>query len=259
MKKRVLIVIPVYNDVNGLVKTLTSIRLDSERYDVLVVDDGSDNLIEASVDAKEFGIVVLRNAKNLGIENSLNRAIKYAVEMKYDFISRIDGGDYWVVGRLFRQLSLVKSDPELVLVGGAAQHIDENGRLLFIESPPKRHEEIRAMMHIKNCFIHPSVLLSLECLQHVGNYSSNYKAAEDYELFFRIVERFKVANLSDVIVVKVRAENSISVRKRKTQITSRIRVKVRHFRIFKIICYIGLLRELAMLLAPVSVIDKLKK
>lgn len=56
--------------------------------DVLVVDDGSRD--RSSEIARQAGATVLRNKTNMGVGFSFQRAVKYALDQKYDFLCNID-------------------------------------------------------------------------------------------------------------------------------------------------------------------------
>ena len=106
-------------------------------------------------------------------------------------------------------------------------------------------------------FIHPSVVIRSSFLSDIGFYSDNYSAAEDYELFFRVVHNFHVANLSTPVIKYVVDENSISSRKRKVQIRSRIKVIKEHF-YFGVYPMLGLIKAYLTLWLPRTSVVKFK-
>jgi glycosyltransferase involved in cell wall biosynthesis len=89
MKNRVLIIIPAYNEeknISILLDTLTSYR---ERFDAIVVDDGSKDLTAQA--ARERGFPVLQLPSNLGIGGAMQTGFKYAFENEYDIAVQLDG------------------------------------------------------------------------------------------------------------------------------------------------------------------------
>jgi dolichol-phosphate mannosyltransferase len=59
-------------------------------YDLLVVDDGS---TDGALDAVDASIVVLRNARNLGVGASMKRVFQYALDEGYDVLVIQAGND----------------------------------------------------------------------------------------------------------------------------------------------------------------------
>ena len=59
-------------------------------YDLLVVDDGS---TDGALDAVDASIVVLRNARNLGVGASMKRVFQYALDDGYDVLVIQAGND----------------------------------------------------------------------------------------------------------------------------------------------------------------------
>ena len=75
------LLIPCYNNFNGLIVSLKSVIYSSGNYLVLVIDDGSKESvtierINAAMDVKK-PVVVLQNEKNLGITATLNKGLSW--------------------------------------------------------------------------------------------------------------------------------------------------------------------------------------
>lgn len=60
-------------------------------YDLLVVDDGSTDGAVEGLDTT--GVIILRNAENLGIGASMKRAFEYALDHDYDIVAIQAGND----------------------------------------------------------------------------------------------------------------------------------------------------------------------
>ena len=88
----IIILIPYYNNLIGLQKTIASIKEDIG-IDILVIDDGSTKKLEKS-DIEFRGHVFFKFLKtNSGIGEALNVGLDFAVEKKYEYIGRLDCGD----------------------------------------------------------------------------------------------------------------------------------------------------------------------
>lgn len=62
-------------------------------------------------------------------------------------------------------------------------------------------------------------------IEDIGVYHTDFPAAEDYEFFFRIMNKYEVSNLDEVLICKEINPNSISLSRRKRQLYSRIKIQ----------------------------------
>lgn len=86
--KRVLIILPAWNEHEGLPSVLREIRSKIPGADALVVDDGSTDTT-AKV-AAEAGVVVARLPYNLGVGGAMRLGYRYAFEHDYDVAIQVD-------------------------------------------------------------------------------------------------------------------------------------------------------------------------
>ncbi len=87
--KRLLILIPAYNEQGAIRQVINSVRATVPFADVLVVDDGSrDNTAQ---EATAAGALVLRHPFNLGIGGTVQTGLKFALQGNYDLVIRLDG------------------------------------------------------------------------------------------------------------------------------------------------------------------------
>ena len=91
--KRVLLIIPAYNEEENILKTYNSIleynKKNSLKYDVIVINDGSTDNTENIL--KENKIPHIRLIHNLGIGGAVQTGYKYAYENDYDIAVQFDG------------------------------------------------------------------------------------------------------------------------------------------------------------------------
>lgn len=254
----VTLLIPVYNDQPGLNLSLSTLP-DDLPLDVVVVDDGSEPPIQLQLlPAPHWGFM-LRLEKNRGIEHALNHGLSWILDQGYEYVARLDSGDVSLPQRFTEQLAFLQAHPSHALVGGQVRFVDAAGREVFRERFPTSDEKIRRAMHARNCFIHPAVMLRTTVLREVGLYSDRYKAAEDYELFFRVTQNYKVANLETEVVSVHLNPRGISLKKRRRQIVSRLKVMLRYFDPLKIESYVGLVKNVALLVTPTHWVTSAKQ
>ena len=116
------------------------------------------------------------------------------------YIAVQDADDNSLPNRLLWEVEFLESHPEVAIVGCAAQWINAQGRLLFTAPSPTSDEEIRKSLLVSSPFVHTSVLMRRQALEKVGGYRRLFPPAEDYDLYLRLSEHFRGANLEQAAV-----------------------------------------------------------
>ena len=99
---KLIVLIPHYNSFHQLIESIKSID-ESINVDLLIVDDGSTKEIpiksEIEKNYKTGKVFLEFLGNNLGIEHALNRGLELIETMDYQYIGRLDCGDYCVQNR----------------------------------------------------------------------------------------------------------------------------------------------------------------
>ena len=116
------LLIPCYNNFDGLLLSLATIVYYPDRFMVLVVDDGSTvPVTPASIKSGiniNFPLFVLRNEVNKGITAALNSGLKWIEEQgAANYIARLDCGDLCAADRFYKQMDFMQSHPDVGLLG----------------------------------------------------------------------------------------------------------------------------------------------
>lgn len=177
---RTAFVIPAYNPrIDDLQRTMASLAAQTERADIVIVDDGSAVPVETLL-AKDAA-TVLRLPRNQGIVAAINHGVKYACEHGYEFIARMDCDDVCMPDRIARQQAYMDAHPEVDLLGTRARIVDEEGNQLFIEGVVGR-DAIRTKLWDNAVFKHPTFMYRTSAIPRIGYYQERYKYAEEYEI-----------------------------------------------------------------------------
>lgn len=253
--------IPHYNNPQGLLRSLASIDTD-ERCDVLVVDDGSvqapvDEAAARQVFRAQGALHLLRLPRNQGIEHALNAGLAWVAAHAYELVGRLDCGDENLPGRFARQEAYLQAHPEVVLLGGAASFVAQDGTESFVWRPPLTHPAILRALRHNSAFVHPTVVMRPVAAAAVGNYPLDVRAAEDYALFYMLAERFPVANLPDVLIRYELDPGGISLSRRRRQLRARLTVQWRHAGRSPV-AWLGMARTVALLMLPYGLVFALK-
>ena len=258
---KVIVLIPHYNNIEGLAKSISSIGK-GENVDVLIVDDGSIDKVEESEIRSNFkanGVLFFYYLEeNKGIEYALNKGLEIILKKEYMFTARLDCGDICVFNRFKIQETFLEMHNEIVLVGSDVNFIDNKGKVLYNLKTPKDDVDIKKKMYINAMHIHPTIMFRNKILKSIGLYPIEYKAAEDFAFFFKIIQKYKVANINSNLVNCELNPNGISSVKRKLQAKNRIKIILKYF-YFGMYPIYGLIRSVVLYVLPLKVLIFLKR
>jgi glycosyltransferase involved in cell wall biosynthesis len=146
--KLISIVMPVYNAGSFLRESLDSVLSQTYKdWELICVDDGStDNSLYI---LQEYSLVdsrikVFKNKKNLGVSATTNFAIK---KCSGQYLARMDADDVMVSDRLEKQITFLKRNPKVIVLGGQCELINEKGEKIGQKLFPLTHKEIYQMMY----------------------------------------------------------------------------------------------------------------
>ena len=259
---KIITIVPHYNNPDGLYSSLNSIHK-NERVDILIVDDGSrlkkpDEEKAANAFKADGKIIFIYLAENKGIEQALNTGLRWAIENSYPFIARLDCGDKNIGERFNKQLKFLEENQKIFLAGTWAKVIDQDGNHIYDLCYPTESQKLKKRIYIQNPFVHPSIMFRSEALKKVGFYPVKYPAAEDYAFFFKFVNNYDTANLGETLIEYEINTNSISSKRRKDQVESRVKLLLDNFK-FGIYPAFGILRNFFLIYATREQVDSIKR
>ena len=152
----------------------------------------------------------LSNSLNLGLEHS-----------KYEFVARMDGDDLCAPNRFVEQVNRLKLNDTLAIVGGQVVLIDGTGKVVGRAGYPNK---ISSHLKLSNCFAHPAVMYRKSAVLRSGGYTNEFPFAEDFDLWTRISEKFKMENLDSVVLFYRMHSKQISSSNFTSQVCSTIEI-----------------------------------
>jgi hypothetical protein len=213
------VVMSVHNGERFLREAVESIIGQSFRnFEFIIIDDGSTDDSGSILDRYEKNDqrVKVIHQKNEGLISSLNRGCILA---RGKYIARIDADDVAVPDRLLWQVDFMEKHPEVGVLGGAVELIDAVGTPLGICRNLLDDREIRSAL--PECpFWHTTVVMRRDVFIAVGGYRKLFVDAEDHDLWLRLAERVRLANMNSVLVRYRVHPNQVSVRRCKQQTLS---------------------------------------
>lgn len=199
MLPKVSVVMLVYNGEKYIKEAIESILNQTFRdFELLIINDGStDNSIGIINEFKDSRIRILHNEGNKGLVYSRNMSVSVA---KGEFIAVMDCDDISQKKRLEKQLNFLEENPEFAVVGSLVQSINKEGKPIgeawsLYASP----EKIKAIMLFRNFIANPASMIRKEILRQ-NSYENLYPPAEDYALWVRIIENYKVWNIPEILL-----------------------------------------------------------
>ena len=198
MAPKVSVVMSVYNGDKHLREAVESILHQTFRgFEFIIVDDGStDRTWEILASYEDPRIALVRNEENIGLTKSLNRGLEMA---RGEYVARQDADDISLPERLEKQVEFLENNAEVGLLSCCFIEIDDEGRSVSIQRLPAEDTDLQERLLISNCFCHGAAMFRRECLESVGAYRQEFEFAQDYDLWLRISERYKVANLEEAL------------------------------------------------------------
>jgi glycosyltransferase involved in cell wall biosynthesis len=200
MDPTVSVIMPVHNGEQWLREALDSVlRQDFRDFECIVVDDGSDDGTAGLLDefARRDDRIRVIHQPRAGIVAALNRAIAAA---RAPFLARLDADDRARADRLKRQLDFMTAHPDVGLLGSWAEELDQAGARIGHRTPPTEHDVLVQRLARTNPFIHSSVMMRTAMVRALGGYRAAFQAAEDYDLWLRLAEAGRLANLPDDLI-----------------------------------------------------------
>lgn len=203
------VIMPVYNAEEYLSMAINSIiNQTCQDWELVIINDGSSDSSEKIIlSYSDERIKYFRNEQNLGLINTLNRAIDLCTG---NYIARMDADDISESNRFDLLLKFMNTHTDYAMCGSNALVIDKNnvvtGKILNFSS----NELLQINLLFSVPFVHPSVMFRTEVLK-ANRYSSEYQHAEDYELWCRISDQYKVANISNLLLKYRWHDSNVSV------------------------------------------------
>jgi glycosyltransferase involved in cell wall biosynthesis len=190
------VLLTVYNGEAKLAEAIESILNQTERdFEFIIIDDKSKDhskQIISEYAKKDSRIRPLFHERNMGLAKSLNEGLALA---STDLIARMDQDDISLPSRLKLQVRFMRTRPEIAAAGSFVYHMGRTPKLDRLVRLPAEHDEIVQVLPRQNCMYHPSIMLRRQVVLELGGYREEFRNAEDYDLWLRLSQKHRLANL----------------------------------------------------------------
>ena len=223
------LLIPCYNNFKGLVQSLNSIEYDEPHYKIVIVDDGSEEplTLEGIQPAlrRPLPLRLIRYPQNRGITHALNTGLEWIVQhTNAAYIARLDCSDICHPQRFYQQVRYMDAHPDIGIMGSWCYFESEDGSIRYRYTTPTQHEDLKKAMALRNVFIHPTVMFRTHIVKMTGYYPYTYPQAEDYALFWKMLNNTKGVVLDQYLVTCAINKKGLSLSNRNEQLRSREKV-----------------------------------
>lgn len=197
------VVMPVYNGERYLKEAIESILNQAFRdLEFIIINDAStdksEEIIKSFTDPR---IVYIKNDKNLGQAESLNKGIRGARGL---YVARMDQDDISLPERISVQSAYMDANKEVAILGTGYQEIGRDGKVvrrgLFQNSPDPKEMLFFARLTGQASIGHPTVMIRRDIFNKVGYYDPRYHICQDYDLWLRAVRKCRMENIPKVLL-----------------------------------------------------------
>lgn len=186
MNPKVSVLMGIYNCAETLPQAVKAIQNQTyPNWELILCDDGSADdtyRVAQSLATADSRIILLRNERNLGLNQTLNNCLEVATGA---YIARMDGDDDCVPERFQKQVALLESHSEFQITSSPMILFDESGEwgqttLPEFPTPVNVVEE--------TAISHAPVMLRKECMDAVGGYTVDKRMirVEDVNLWIKL-------------------------------------------------------------------------
>jgi glycosyltransferase involved in cell wall biosynthesis len=204
------VIIPAHNAAWCVGKAIASVLAqDFTERELIVVDDGSTDTTAAILAGYGDRIRVLAKP-NGGLSSARNAGVLAA---RARLIAFLDADDWWLPGKLKRQVELMHGRPELGFTSTAARVEDEDGRLLnlwvgsgckrpFLEQLFGSHGDVPGSGS--------AVMVRRELFDRVGTFDESLRSLEDIDMWMRLAAVSAYDLIDEPLVVILQRPASMS-------------------------------------------------
>jgi glycosyltransferase involved in cell wall biosynthesis len=204
------VVMPAYNVAWCIARAVDSVLAqDFRACELIVVNDGSTDGTRALLEGYGAAITVI-NQENRGMSAARNAGIRRA---RGTYVAFLDADDWWLAGKLSRQVDLMHGRPEIGFSSTTVRVEDDDGRLLNLWRCPNGSTEILATLFAQNAAIAggcSAVMARRDLLDRVGLFDESLRGFEDPDLWMRLAAVSGYACIDETLAVILRREQSVS-------------------------------------------------
>lgn len=196
------VIIPLYNKSPYVEKALGSIMSQTFRdYELIVVDDGSTDdsfaVAQSVLSGCDFPCQLIRQA-NAGVSTARNNGVTAS---HGDYLCFLDADDWWASSFLEKMDELIRTYPDAGIYGANYYYVKNGVEQVCVKGAETGY--------INYCKVYAeglkmplwtgAVSLSRSVFYEMGGFRPHLNLGEDFDLWIKIVLKYKVAFLNDAL------------------------------------------------------------
>jgi len=203
MTKMVSVIIPVYNGEEFLAEAIESVLNQTySDFEIVIVNDGSTDNSQVIIDnyqSRYQGIIRTFKQQNGGVSKARNMGIAQA---KGEFIAFLDQDDIWLPNNLEVKVNVFKDDSEIGMSVSGSNVVTKDGKWMHsVYKESVSRSVLRKSLLISNIVGPPScTIVKRDCFMRVGCFDENLGGPEDIDMWFRIVNYYKIKFIETPLV-----------------------------------------------------------
>ena len=224
------VVMSVYHRDNPIFfeRALKSVWVDQtlKPIEIVLVQDGPipedlKDIITRWKSKLEDKLKIIEHSENKGLTRSLNDAIGTA---RGEFLARMDSDDLSERNRFKVQSEYLVNNPDLDVIGGAIEEMDDDENSIGIRKYPSTHEEVMKYIYKGSPLAHPAVMMRRRIFDEGNRYNESYRTSQDLALWFDLLSKgYKIGNVSNV-VLRFRRGNDVYERRGKQKAKNELKI-----------------------------------
>ncbi|MCL2682472.1 MAG: glycosyltransferase [Bacteroidales bacterium] len=197
------VVMATFNETPEMISTsINSILQQTLRdFELLIIDDSTNTETIQAIDTfaeTDNRIRIIRSTTRFGFVPALNEGLRLA---KGKFIARMDGDDISEPTRLEKEVAFFNQYSNIAVVGTFIYLIDEEGKIISSREYPLTKKQIRKKAIFRSPLAHPTVMMRRSLIDDGFFYNPDFKKAEDYELWLRLMRNnYVFGNLNEKLL-----------------------------------------------------------
>ncbi|WP_129645579.1 glycosyltransferase [Peristeroidobacter agariperforans] len=195
---RVSVITPTYNREKFLGLAIQTVLGQSYAdLEHIVIDDGSTDNTSSVIDRfKADSRLCFAQQKNSGQAVARNVGLRMA---RGEFICFLDSDNLWKLDKLARQIQLMDANPNVDIVYGDLDTIDEDGNVDPNAPQMKRHSgRITKQLLLDNFVSFNTAMVRRRCFDEMGGLNEAVRAGDDYDLWLRFSARYEFLYVPEI-------------------------------------------------------------
>ena len=197
-KMKISIITPALNSEKFIETSLKSIHLSQSgdfSIEHIIVDGGSTDLTIDIINGfreKHASNIVILQGKDKNMYDAINKGLR---NMSGDIWACLNTDDQYLPGILTEVVKEFENSPEIEVVYGQMEYVNEEGKFLYSEKLPSFN--LINLVLAKGAFgIHqPATFMRKSVISKVGFFDINYNYASDYDHLIRVGNACKMSRL----------------------------------------------------------------